>query len=242
MTKWEQYIDRLARGFAPIPPEGYCKDEKHMLQAIAIDAMAYSDTHYTLRTTPEFTLKAMRTNEKVLYKIANIVVECKIEPNPIVMNALSDEQKILFNDYRKCRQLAHDLNIYSINHGNKDIFCKVSRITSHIFNLEEVNLSIAEFTEILTYTKALLEGNMSVKKYSDKAHTLQGHANPGLKILSGVMIALGIIIASMSFSLGPLSVGGVAIATLGCMFFVNSGSSGLSKEMHDLGDYTNRLF
>ncbi|KTD59339.1 VipE [Legionella santicrucis] len=104
--------------------------------------------------------------------------------------------------------------------------------------------SIVDLTKILNNTQALLKGEMTVKNYQTEAKTVQGKPSTGMKILGGLMIALGLAVAAVGVALAVTGIGvvagavtaavGVGVLAAGIGIFAKGRQSGLSKAMDEL--------
>ncbi|KTD15513.1 VipE [Legionella gratiana] len=130
-----------------------------------------------------------------------------------------------------------DLNAQIKEHAQK--------VMSHIEALKaEGNESIIDLTKVLKDTQSLLKGEMSVKDYQTEAKTVQGKPSAGMKILGGLMIALGLAAVAAGIALAVTGVGlvagavtagvGVGVLATGIGLFAKGRHSGLSKAMNDL--------
>ncbi|KTC89064.1 hypothetical protein [Legionella cincinnatiensis] len=141
-------------------------------------------------------------------------------------------------------QLQQDtLNIQIREHAQK--------VVSQIEALKtEGKESIVDLTRILNNTQSLLKGEMPVKDYQTEAKTVQGKPSKGMKILGGLMIALGLAVAAVGVALAVTGIGvvagavtaavGVGVLATGIGIFAKGRASGLSKAMDELALTTNR--
>lgn len=105
-------------------------------------------------------------------------------------------------------------------------------------------LPISDSTELLKNTKDLLSNLMTPDAYRAKAEIVQGSSSPGMKILGGLMIALGFVVtglciaiaATVRITLSGEGVIGAAILAAGLGLFSGGMRSGLSQAMNELAD------
>ncbi len=105
-------------------------------------------------------------------------------------------------------------------------------------------LSIPDSTELLNDTKALLNHTMTPEAYRAKAQKVQGNPSLGMKILGGLMMALGAIVAAACIALAAITgivlsgegVSGAGVLAAGIGIFSGGMRAGLSKAMNELAD------
>ncbi len=104
--------------------------------------------------------------------------------------------------------------------------------------------SLIDLTKILNNTQSLLKGEMTVKDYQTEAKTVQGKPSMGMKVLGGLMVALGLAVAAVGVTLAATGIGviagavtaavGVGILAAGIGLFAKGKQSGLSRAMDEL--------
>ncbi len=120
----------------------------------------------------------------------------------------------------------------------------IKKIIEHIQEIKKQEPdSIPELTEILKDTKALLMNEMTRKAYKIKAEKVQGSPSIAMKVLGGLMIALGTLItfvvgtlAAYGITLSGEGAVGAGILAAGIGLFAGGMRSGLSKAMFNLAD------
>lgn len=118
---------------------------------------------------------------------------------------------------------------------------KTVQIINHVKRLKKQgNYSDTELANVLNNTTLLFQGDISPQAYKNFAKKTQGKPSTGMKILGGLMIALGATIAIVGVGVaasGNLAIGlgtstaGIGIAALGLTFFAQKG---LAKTMNEL--------
>lgn len=106
------------------------------------------------------------------------------------------------------------------------------------------NVSTANLTRVLLATHKRLDNTLDLESYKNLAEMAQGATSPGMKILGGLMIGLGLamiilgVIALITF--GPLYgiiIGaGALTAAAGFCFFSIGTQKGLSRLMNDIAE------
>jgi VPS inhibitor protein E len=102
---------------------------------------------------------------------------------------------------------------------------------------------IADLTEYLKDTSALLNNSMTADAYKAKGQKVQGNPSAGMKFLGGLMIALGVIaaaacvaLASVGFVLPGEAVASAGVIAAGIGIFSGGMRAGLSKSMNQLAE------
>ncbi|ARB90893.1 hypothetical protein [Legionella longbeachae] len=119
------------------------------------------------------------------------------------------------------------------------------KVVRHIEALKaEGKESIVDLTKILKNTDSLLKNEMPVKDYQIEAKTVQGKPSMGMKILGGLMFALGLAVVAVGITLAASGIGvvagaataavGLGVLAAGIGVFAKGKQSGLSKAMDEL--------
>lgn len=69
---------------------------------------------------------------------------------------------------------------------------------------------LSELTETLNKTYLRLTNNLPSKDYDNIAKTMQGSSSNGLKILGGIMISLGLVVATLGIVFAPVLISAIA--------------------------------
>ena len=126
----------------------------------------------------------------------------------------------------------------------------LKKLIAHINKLhQEGKEPTSELIEALTKTHQRLTGKISPQLYTEYANTVQGKSSTGLKILGGLMIALGLAVLTLGVVIVPalmvitsatatagISIGatGLLLSVGGVGFFVRGKQKGLSKALSDV--------
>ena len=104
-------------------------------------------------------------------------------------------------------------------------------------------------TDVLEQTISRLRGRCAHATYMDLANTMQGKPSTSMKLLGGMMIALGLALLALSIVFIPaltafpiaMAVTSITVGTIttgamvaGCSFFAKGCQTGLSKDMSNL--------
>ena len=126
----------------------------------------------------------------------------------------------------------------------------LKKLIAHINKLhQEGKEPTSELIEALTKTHQRLTGKISPQLYTEYANTVQGKSSTGLKILGGLMIALGLAVLTLGVVIVPAlmvitsatATAGISIGATGLLlsgggvgFFVRGKQKGLSKALSDV--------
>lgn len=136
-------------------------------------------------------------------------------------------------------------HVAELNDSKSEITHKTNELIAQVHQLfENDELSLSEALDVIQNTRRLLVGEVTVEEYKQSAQTMEGKPSLGLKILGGIMMALGVAIAAVSAALIPAtastSVFGVAsgalISGLGYTLFDAGRSYGVHKTMSQLSN------
>ena len=109
--------------------------------------------------------------------------------------------------------------------------------------------SVADLTNVLLATHKRLYNEIDAESYKDLAKTVQGKHSAGMKILGGILMAVGAAIVAVGIALtvavGPLNAlvigAGVLTAAAGVGFFAAGTQKELSKTMNEVNDKQSSL-
>lgn len=129
--------------------------------------------------------------------------------------------------------------------GNQTIQSYLEQLIVQIEKLKESGKeSIVELTNILLATHKRLNNQMDVDAYQNLAKTTQGKPSLGMKILGGIMIAIGAVLIILGIiataALGPqnsviIAAGAVTTAS-GVGFFKSGTPTGICKLMNNIAE------
>ena len=99
---------------------------------------------------------------------------------------------------------------------------------------EDDNIRVTDLTDALSNTYLRLTGGLDAISYNNHANTLPGKSSTALKVLAGLMLALGIAAATLCVVFLPVLMSGIA-AAVGSLAITGTASLGLFAKSKQTG-------